>query len=112
MDGKYKFDLYKSSDLFVLPTYSENFGIVVAEALMSEIPVITTKGAPWEGLIKNNCGWWIDVGVDPLTNALDQALSMPSEKLKQMGKRGRIFAQKNFGYPTIAKKCLMFINGY
>ena len=73
---------------------------------MSEIPVITTKGAPWEGLIKNNCGWWIDVGVDPLTNALDQALSMPSEKLKQMGKRGKIFAQKNFGYPTIAKKML------
>ena len=106
VDGKYKYDLYKSSDLFVLPTYSENFGIVVAEALMSEIPVITTKGAPWEGLIKNNCGWWIDIGVDPLTYALDQALSMPSEKLKQMGKRGRIFAQENFGNPTIAKKML------
>ncbi len=106
VDGDKKFDLYKSSDLFVLPTYSENFGIVVAEALMSELPVITTKGAPWEGLIKNNCGWWIDIGIDPLTNALNEAISTPSEKLKEMGKRGKIFAQKNFGYPTIAKKMI------
>ena len=35
VDGKYKYDLYKSSDLFILQTYSQKFGIVVAEALMS-----------------------------------------------------------------------------
>ncbi len=106
VDGKFKYDLYRSSDLFVLPTYSENFGIVVAEALMSELPVITTKGAPWEGLIKNKCGWWIDVGVDPLEKVLKEAFSISPENLKEMGKRGKKFAEKNFGYPIIAKKML------
>jgi glycosyltransferase involved in cell wall biosynthesis len=88
VDGKFKYDLYRSSDLFVLPTYSENFGIVVAEALMAELPVITTKGAPWEGLIKNKCGWWIDVGADPLTKVLEEALSIPPEILQDNGKKG------------------------
>lgn len=38
------------ADIVVLPTLSENFGIVVAEALEHGLPVITTDGAPaWEG---------------------------------------------------------------
>ena len=106
VEGKSKYDLYKSSDLFILPTYSENFGIVVAEALMSGLPVITTKGAPWEGLVKNNCGWWIDIGVDPLIKTLKQALSLSPEILDQMGSRGRVYAENNFGYASIAKKML------
>ncbi len=106
VEGKSKYDLYKSSDLFILPTYSENFGIVVAEALMSGLPVITTKGAPWEGLVKNNCGWWIDIGVDPMVKALDKALSLSPEKLHQMGKRGKIYAENNFGYSLITKKMI------
>ena len=106
VEGKSKYDLYKSSDLFILPTYSENFGIVVAEALMSGLPVITTKGAPWEGLIKNNCGWWIDIGVDPMIKTLKLALSLSPEILDQMGNRGKIYAENNFGYASIAKKML------
>jgi glycosyltransferase involved in cell wall biosynthesis len=45
-----KWTAYRRADVFVLPTYSENFGIVVAEALYAEIPVITTKGTPWSEL--------------------------------------------------------------
>lgn len=106
VEGKSKYDLYKSSDLFILPTYSENFGIVVAEALMSGLPVITTKGAPWEGLVKNDCGWWIDIGVDPMIKTLKQALSLSPDILDQMGNRGKIYAENNFGYASIAKKML------
>ncbi len=49
--GADKMCALQSADLFVLPTRSENFGLVVAEALAVGVPVITTKGAPWEELL-------------------------------------------------------------
>ena len=41
-----KWGAYARADVFALPTYSENFGIVVAEALWAGVPLITTKGTP------------------------------------------------------------------
>jgi glycosyltransferase involved in cell wall biosynthesis len=46
--GEAKWDFLRSADIMVLPTYSENFGIVVAEALALGVPVITTTGTPWK----------------------------------------------------------------
>ena len=60
VEGDDLVNLYKNSDIFVLPTYSENFGIVVAEALSYGLPVITTTGTPWKILEENNCGWYIE----------------------------------------------------
>ena len=54
VDDAKKWELYGSAQLFVLPTHSENFGIVVAEAMAAGLPVITTKGAPWAVLEKIN----------------------------------------------------------
>lgn len=77
LDDEKKWAAYARADLFALPTYSENFGIVVAEALWAGVPVITTKGTPWSDLVSHNCGWWIDLPTgDGLTkwDALDAAL--------------------------------------
>ena len=74
--------------LFVLPTHSENFGIVVAEALAHRVPVITTKAAPWNELLINNCGWWIDPGDSALEKTLHQAMQLPAEEHHAMGRRG------------------------
>src|SRR5262249_35021942 len=68
-----KWDMYASADLFVLPTHNENFGIAIAEALAAAVPVITTKAAPWPGIVRHRCGWWVDLGVDALAAALAEA---------------------------------------
>ena len=98
-----KWTLYRSSDLFVLPTFSENFGVVVAEALASGIPVITTTGAPWEVLETADCGWWVDIGVDPLVDALREAMAVSDAERVAMGQRGRALVQERFTWKAIAE---------
>ncbi len=71
--GEEKWELYRQSDLFVLPSLSENFGLVVGEALSSGVPVVTTKATPWEELAAHRCGWWVNVGAEALGAALHDA---------------------------------------
>lgn len=102
--GDDKAILYEKCDLFVLPTYSENFGIVVAEALAYGKPVITTKGAPWQDLEISGSGWWIDIGVEPLKCAILEAIRLTREERINMGKRGRKLIVENYSIQTVADK--------
>ncbi|MEI7994210.1 MAG: glycosyltransferase [Methylococcaceae bacterium] len=99
--GTAKMQTYRDSDLYILPTYSENFGITVTEALAAGTPAIVTKGAPWEGLETNEAGWWIDIGIDPLVACLEDAMSRSPDQLKQMGQHGRSWMESEFAWPQI-----------
>lgn len=102
LDDEQKWEAYSRADLFVLPTYSENFGIVVAEALWAGVPVITTKGTPWSDLVSNNCGWWIDTGVDALVEALKDAFSRVERgEHVEMGKRGRELIEHKYTWEAV-----------
>jgi glycosyltransferase involved in cell wall biosynthesis len=102
--GAEKASLLASADLFVLPTKSENFGIAVAEALAAGLPAIVTKGAPWSGLADQECGWWIDHGIEPLKAALLEATFLPPAARKEMGERGRNWVTREFSWDTIASQ--------
>lgn len=99
-----KWNLYRRADLFVLPTRSENFGIVIAEALACGVPVITTRGTPWEELTTRQCGWWVEIGTDPLAKALREAMNLSDEERCAMGLRGRKLIEENYTWPAAAKK--------
>ena len=101
--GSAKDRAFFDADLFILPTRSENFGMAVAEALAHAVPVITTKGAPWRGLEKHRCGWWIDIGNEPLIETLKEAMSLSSERLSEMGARGREWMQRDFSWDRIGR---------
>jgi len=103
VDGVEKSHQYNQADLFVLPTFSENFGVVVAEALAHGLPVITTRGAPWSDLETYGCGWWVDIGVDPLVNALRGAMALSDAERGEMGQRGRAYVQR-YDWNDIAKQ--------
>ena len=97
--GSAKDELHRDADIFVLPTRSENFGMVVAEALANATPVICTTGAPWAGLEAAGCGWWIDQGVAPLTAALENAMALGRAALDAMGAAGRAWMERDFSWP-------------
>lgn len=101
---------YREADLFVLPTYSENFGIVIAEALASMVPVITTKGTPWEELNINNCGDWIDIGLEPLKASLSKMLIKTDDELLEMGKRGRQLIENKYSMEAVSRDMLSLYN--
>lgn len=98
-----KVQAYLGADLFVLPTLSENFGVVVAEALAHGLPVITTRGAPWADLETYDCGWWVDIGVKPLVNALRAAMDLSDDQIRAMGARGRDYVRR-YDWDDIARQ--------
>jgi glycosyltransferase involved in cell wall biosynthesis len=104
--GKARWPMLTEAELFVLPTLNENFALTVAEALACETPVIATKGAPWAGLETERCGWWIDHGVAPLTDALRIAIQTSDAERSAMGKRGRAWMSRDFGWPGIGERMI------
>lgn len=101
--GDRKWKLFQEADVFVLPTYSENFGIVVAEALACGTPVITTKGTPWEELESTHCGWWTGIGTQPTADALNKSLQLSVEELETMGRNGRKLVEEKYSSRKMAE---------
>jgi glycosyltransferase involved in cell wall biosynthesis len=93
---------FRDADLFVLPTYSESFGMVVAEALAHGMPVLTTMAAPWSILRERGCGWWVDATVDGIAEGLRHATSLDAEALRAMGTRGRALVFAEFSWKRVA----------
>lgn len=108
--GNDKWPMYLDADVFVLPTYSENFGIVVAEALACGSPVITTHGTPWQELESCRCGWWTAIGATPLAEALLQAVNCTASELEQMGRRGRQLVEERYSSQTVARAFILMYN--
>ena len=106
LKGNERIKAYNASNLFVAPTWSENFGISIAEAMASGLPVITTKNTPWEILKKENCGWWIDLNEEALKNALEDALKSDADLLEKMGNKCRNLIFKDYSWKIQTEKMI------
>jgi glycosyltransferase involved in cell wall biosynthesis len=102
--GQAKSRAYLDADLFVLPTHSENFGMVIAEALAHACPVVVSRGAPWSALEGEGCGWWVFNDVAALSLALDTAMRLPIEQRKRMGRAGRAWMERDFSWTSVTAR--------
>lgn len=103
-DGEAKADAYRTADLFVLPSFSENFGIVIAEALAYGTPVLSTTGTPWASLLEKDCGWWVAPSLEGIAEGLRQATACGDARRHEMGLRGQALVQSEFSWNGIAQR--------
>lgn len=104
LSGQQRLSALKNAQLFILPSHSENYGLVVAEALSFGTPVITTKGTPWRELQAEACGWQIELTTDNLKRTLFSALSLSDEDRMKMGSAGEVLIRRSYTWPGIAQQ--------
>lgn len=97
-----KWALYENALAFVLPSYSENFGNVVAEAMAMGCPVIVTPEVGLAQLIKESgCGLVADGNPRHFARAIQSLIDSP-ELRRAMGERGRAAALEHLGSDSVA----------
>jgi glycosyltransferase involved in cell wall biosynthesis len=103
LDGKAKADALGHASLLVLPSYHENFGLCVVEAMSCGVPVLVS---PHVGLATeietNGCGWVSKVDVVTLRNTIAKGLGDDEER-RRRGEAGRKLARK-YDWQNVAQK--------
>jgi glycosyltransferase involved in cell wall biosynthesis len=94
-----KLNAYMQSDVCVVPSFTENFGMVVAESLAHGIPVIASKGTPWADLEQRGAGFWVDNSPREIATAVAK---IAGRDLRSMGSLGRNWMMDKFKWDTVA----------
>jgi glycosyltransferase involved in cell wall biosynthesis len=102
--GAEKEQAFMSADAFILPSYSESFGIAIAEAMSWGLPVITTQSTPWSVILEQNMGWYVDSSLSGITEALFGLMNASSSFLSQMGERGRRYVESRYSWSAVGPR--------
>lgn len=104
LTGKEKDTAIDSLSILVVPSDYENFGNIVTEALVHGVPVIASKGMPWQELREYNCGWWISNDQESIDQAILNAYMLGKERLRDMGKNGIDLIRRNYSVNSLGLK--------
>jgi glycosyltransferase involved in cell wall biosynthesis len=106
VSGVEKSRILREATALVLSSQSENFGMVVAEALAQGTPCVVTKTAPWEGLEREKCGYWVEDSEEALADGMRRMMALSPEERRAMGERGRAWMARDFSWESAAKRML------
>lgn len=101
--GAEKDAAFYCADVCVIPSYTECFCMVVAEALAHGVPVIASHGTPWAEVEKNRCGLWVDNSPESLAQAIIRVRAM---ELSEMGQRGRDWMKREFSWDALTEEMM------
>ena len=101
--GEEKQRMFERTDVVVVPSFTENFAIVVAEALAHEAAVIASTGTPWKEVERVGCGLWVNNDPASLADAISKINSMP---VGEMGERGRRWMAADFSWEKCASEMI------
>ena len=104
LEGSEKEEALSSLSFLINPSDFENFGNVITEALSKGVPIIATKGSPWQIVEDYHCGWWINNDQQTITNTMMEAKSVSSDDRIIMGLNGRRLVEKEFSVNVLGSK--------
>jgi glycosyltransferase involved in cell wall biosynthesis len=106
VSGDLKAELLTKADLFVLPSYYENFGIAVAEAMAAGVPVVISDRIHIaEDIQQAEAGWVGPLEVGAIANSIKSALLNPQERQRR-GLNGKEYAKKHYNWEAIAQQTI------
>ena len=94
--GNDKAQLFADALVTILPSHSENFGVVVIESLAQGTPVIAATGTPWPLLVTAGAGHWVNNDPASLRQAIDTYLTMPPNTYQTYRERAYQLAYDQF----------------
>lgn len=100
---------YNACDLLILPSFTENFGVTVVDALVHGKPALTSRFTPWKILEDRECGWWVSNEPKALAEAFKRILSCDRDDLHLMGARGRKLVTEHYTWEAV---CGVLEKGY
>ncbi len=100
LQGEAKARALKSAACLILPSRSESFGLVVAEALWCRTPVICTQGAPWKML----GDFWVETSAEALADALKRFVALTPDARESHFKSHFDSARTLFSWANIAQQ--------
>jgi glycosyltransferase involved in cell wall biosynthesis len=106
VSGDLKVEVLTKADLFVLPSYYENFGIAVAEAMAAGVPVVISDRIHIaEDIQQAEAGWVGPLEVGAIANSIKSALLNPEERQRR-GLNGKEYAKKHYNWEAIAQQTI------
>jgi glycosyltransferase involved in cell wall biosynthesis len=93
---------YENCDCLVLPSFTENFGATIVDALAHGKPVITSSFTPWKEVQDRGCGWWVSNEPVQLASAIGEMMSLDDSMRREMGAKGRKLVEEKYTWDAVA----------
>ena len=92
---------YDNCDCLVLPSFTENFGATIVDALAHRKPCIASTFTPWHELQERGCGWWVSNEPNPLANAIKEMMSLDDAVRRTMGEKGHRLVEEKYTWDAV-----------
>ena len=94
---------YENCNCLILPSFTENFGATIIDALAHGKPCIASTFTPWKELQDRDCGWWVDNELSILARAIREMIEAGDGRRREMGAHGYSLVKEKYTWPAVAR---------